>query len=152
MHKRTIRTLAHCFYDCKYHIVWTPRYRGKILKNDHVKKELQRIINLICKWKHFELLELNIQDDHLHLCLIIPPKFSVSYAMSVIKGKTSSWIKKTNKKTQSLSDKGSLWARGYFVSTIGIDELIVRRYVKHQEKHNQIDPPKLFDLLFQPPA
>ena len=145
--KRTIRTLSHCFYDCKYHIVFTPKYRGKVLKNDHIKQEVKRLIALICKWKKFELLETNIQEDHVHLCLIIPPRHSVSYTMSVIKGKSSAWIKKTNKKTKNLSDKGSFWARGYFVSTIGIDEFIIRRYIRHQEKRNQIDPPTLFDKL-----
>jgi len=149
MRKRVIKTLTHCFYDCKYHIVWTPRYRGKILKNEYIKQELERIIKLICKWKNFELMELNIQDDHIHMCLIFSPKYSISYVMSIMKGKTSAWIKKTNKKVKSLSDKGSLWARGYFVSTIGIDEYIIRRYVKHQTSHNQIDQPTLFDKLTQ---
>ena len=149
MRKRVIKTLTHCFYDCKYHIVWTPRYRGKILKNEYVKQELERIIKLICKWKNYELIELNIQDDHIHMCLIFSPKYSISYVMSIMKGKTSAWIKKTNKKVKSLSDKGSLWARGYFVSTIGIDEYIIRRYVKHQTSHNQIDMPTLFDKLIK---
>ena len=145
--RRTIRTLSHCFYDCKYHIVFTPRYRGKIFKDKHVKQELDRIIKLICKWKKFELLELSIQEDHVHLCLVIPPRHSISYTMSIIKGKSSAWVKKTNKKTLSLSDKGSFWARGYFVSTIGIDEHLIRRYVSHQEKKNQIDAPTLFDHI-----
>ena len=145
--KRTIRTLSHCFYDCKYHIVWTPRFRGKILKNEYVKQELARILKLICKWKKFELLELSIQEDHVHLCIIVPPKHSISFVMGVLKGKSSAWIKKTNKKVKGICDKGSLWARGYFVSTIGIDEYIIRRYVRHQEKRNQVDAPTLFDKL-----
>ena len=69
---------------------------------------------------------------------IIPPKNSVSYAMSILKGKSSSWIKKKNKKYKELCRNGSLWARGYFVSTVGIDEHIIKRYVKYQGKHNQI--------------
>ena len=80
----------------------------------------------------------NICSDHIHLVIIIPPKHSVSYAMSIIKGKSSAWIKKKNKKYKELCRKGSLWARGYFVSTVGVDEEIIRRYVKHQSKHNQI--------------
>jgi len=144
--KRTIRTLAHSFYDCKYHLVWTPRYRGKLLINQYIKTELERILRLVCRWKSWEILELNIQEDHLHLILIIPPKYSISYAIAIIKGKTSAWIRKTNKKVNDLCYKGSFWARGYFVSTIGIDEIIIRRYVKHQSKHNQKDLPQLFDL------
>ena len=147
--KRTIRKLSHCFYDCKYHIVFTPKFRGKILRDEHVKKELKRIITLICQWKKFELLEISIQEDHVHLCLIIPPRHSVSYVMSILKGKSSAWVKKTNKKTKGICDKGSLWSRGYFVSTIGIDEFIIRRYVNHQNKKNQVDAPTLFDHLLK---
>lgn len=146
MQKRYIKSLSHCYFECKYHIVWTPKYRGKILVNDYVKQELTRILNLICKWKDWEILELNLNIDHIHLVLIIPPKYSVSYVMSVVKGKSSNWVKKTNKKIKELCDKGSLWARGYFVSTVGVNEYMIRRYVRYQEKHNQVDTPSLFDL------
>ena len=145
MNQRTIRTLSHCFWDCKYHCVWTPRYRGAILNNDFLKKELTRILKLVCKWKGWEVVELNIQDDHLHLVLLLPPKFSVSYAMSVVKGKTSAWLRKQQKLDKLCDRKGSLWARGYFVSTIGLDEELIRRYVRHQSHEHQIDQPKLFD-------
>jgi putative transposase len=127
-------------------VVWTPKYRGRIFVREQAKIEVERIIKMICKWKGFEIIELNIQEDHLHICLIIPPKYSLSYALALIKGKTSAWIKKSDHKIRGICDKGSLWARGYFVSTIGIDEFIIRRYVKHQSKHNQKDLPTLFDL------
>src|SRR4051794_25768659 len=65
LHKRTIRTLSHCFYDLKYHLVWTPKYRGKVLKEEIIN-ELRRIFETICKWKHWEIVQLNIQDDHIH--------------------------------------------------------------------------------------
>src|SRR3990167_6456229 len=87
--KRTIRTLSHCFYDLKYHLVWTPKYRGKVLHSDKIKNELRRIFESICKWKHWEIIELSIQVDHIHLCLLATPKDSVSYAMQIIKGKSS---------------------------------------------------------------
>jgi putative transposase len=146
-HKRTIRTLSHCFYDLKYHLVWTPKYRGKVLGADKVKSELRRIFETICKWKHWEIIELNIQVDHIHLVLLATPRDSVSYAMQIIKGKSSAWLKKKIKRTHSLYEKESLWARGYFVSTIGLDEHLIRRYVKHQDKHNQTSQPSLFDKL-----
>jgi putative transposase len=145
MKRRDIRTMSHSFYDCKYHIVFTPKYRGKILEGQ-VGKEVRRIIRQICKWKGFEILEGSVCPDHIHIVVIIPPKYSVSYAMSIIKGKSSSWIKKKNKKYKDICKNGSLWARGYFVSTIGIDEVIIRRYVKHQEKHNQLQ----MELFNQP--
>lgn len=137
MKRRDIRTLSHSFYDCKYHIVFTPKYRGKILTGQ-VSKEVRRIIRQICKWKGFEIVEGTVCSDHIHIVLIIPPKHSVSYAMGILKGKTSAWIKKKNKKYKGICKNGSLWARGYFVSTIGIDEHIIKRYVKYQGKHNQI--------------
>ena len=81
------------------------------------------------------------------MILILLPKDSPSYAMQIIKGKSSAWLKKKIKRKSGIYEKHSVWARGYFVSTIGIDELIVRRYVKHQEKHNQIEQANLFDKL-----
>lgn len=146
-HRRTIRTLSHCFYDTKYHIVWTPKYRGKVLGSQKIKDELRRIIESICKWKHWEIIELSIQEDHVHLYLLITPRDSLSYVMQMIKGKSSSWMKKKIKRTHGLYEQQSLWARGYFVSTIGLDEYIIRRYVKHQDSHHQVPQPSLFDKL-----
>ena len=146
-HKRTIRTLSHCYYDTKYHIVWTPKYRGKVLSSQKVKDELRRIFESICKWKHWEILELNIQDDHVHLLLLTTPKDSISYVMQLLKGKSSAWLKKKIKRKHGLYEKHSLWARGYFVSTVGIDTNIIRRYVRHQHEKNQVTQPSLFDKL-----
>ena len=108
------------------------------MKDKYVKQEVRRVIRLICKWKGFEILEGTVCDDHIHICLIVPPKHSISYAMQIIKGKSSAWIKKKNTKFEQMCRKGSLWARGYYVSTIGLDEWKVRNYVKHQEQNNQV--------------
>ena len=104
-HKRTIRTLSHCFYDLKYHFVWTPKYRGKVLGAEKVKSELRRIFETICKWKHWEIIELNIQEDHIHFCLLATPRDSVSYVMQTIKGKSSAWLKKKIKRNSFLQRK-----------------------------------------------
>lgn len=148
-HKRTIRTLSHSFYDIKYHFVWTPKYRGKVLGVQKVQDELFRIFNSVTKWKHWEIIELNIQEDHIHLVLLANPKVSPSYIMQILKGKSSAWIKKKIKRKHEIFERQSVWARGYFVSTIGIDEFIIRRYVKHQHKHHQLDQPSLFEKLNQ---
>ena len=145
--KRTIRTLSHSFYDTKYHVVWTPKYRGKVLGDKKIKTELQRILETICKWKHWEIMELSIEEDHIHMLLLTTPRESISYVMQIIKGKSSAWLKKKIKRKNGIYEKQSLWARGYFVSTVGIDEQIIRRYVKHQHHHNEIDQPSLFDKL-----
>ena len=146
-YKRTIRTLSHSFYDLKYHFVWTPKYRGKVLKQGKIRNELIRIFETICKWKHWEIIELSIEDDHIHLCLLASPRDSISYIMQILKGKSSAWLKKKIKRNHGLYEKKSLWARGYFVSTIGIDEHIIRRYVKHQKDHHEVEQPSLFDKL-----
>ena len=131
--------LNHSLYCCRYHIVWTPRYRGHSLSDSYIKQEFKRIFKIIAKWKGFIIHDLHIADDHIHLYISIPPKFSVSFAINVIKGKSSAWIKKNNKKIP----KGPFWARGYFVSTIGITDQAIRRYIANQEA-KQIDQPLLF--------
>ena len=81
------------------------------------------------------------------MVILLTPRDSVSYAMQIIKGKSSAWMKKKIKRTHGLYERQSLWARGYFVSTIGMDENIIRRYVKHQYHHNEVDQPSLFNKL-----
>src|ERR1041385_1436189 len=133
INKRTIRTLSHCFYDLKYHLVWTPKYRGAVLKDEIIKKELRRIFETICKWKHWEVVQLNIQDDHIHFCILTTPRDSISYTMQILKGKSSAWMKKKIKHKHGLYEKESLWARGYFVSSIGLVEHLTRRSAPHHE-------------------
>lgn len=118
-----------------------------MLEAQKVKDDLRRIFEVICKWKKWEILELNIQDDHVHMCIILTPRDSVSYAMLILKSKSSAWLKKKIKRKHGLYEKRSLWARGYFSSTIGIDEYIVRRYVRHQDQHHEVSQPSLFDKL-----
>jgi len=130
--------LSHCRYRCQYHLVWIPRYREKVLADNYIKAELGRIFKTIAKWKGFVIKAWHIGDDHIHLVADIPPKYSVSYIMQIIKGKSSAWIKKKTKKLP----KGSLWAKGYFVSTVGVDEMTIQNYVKHQE-HHQVNIQKL---------
>jgi len=126
--------LNHCTYLCQYHLVWTSKYRGKVLAEVFIKQELKRIFKVICKWKGFNILAWHVGDEHIHLFITIPPKYSVSYAVLILKGKSSAWIKK--KTTQF--PKGSFWARGYFVATIGINEYAIKKYIENQ-KHNQVE-------------
>lgn len=136
---RRVYQLSHCTYCCQYHIVWTPRYRNKVLSDKYIKTELKRIFKMIAKWKGFVIYAWHIGDDHIHLFVGIPPKFSVSYAMAILKAKSSAWLKKKTKKFPS----GPLWARGYFVSTVGLQEVVVKRYVENQQ-HHQVELQKLF--------
>lgn len=125
--------LSHCTYYCNYHLVWTPKYRGKVLGSTYIKAELKRIFKLIARWKQLEIRAWHIGDEHIHLYLSIPPKYSVSYVVSILKGKSSAWIKKKNKNIQ----KGSFWCVGYFVSTIGITEEAIKAYINNQDRFKQ---------------
>ena len=123
--------LSHSIYCCRYHLVWTPKYRGRVMTSSYIKTEFERIFKLIAKWKGFVIHELHIADDHIHLYITIPPKYSVAYALAILKGKSSAWIKKKTKKIPL----GTFWCRGYFASTIGIADIAIRKYIQNQEKH-----------------
>ena len=131
--------LNHATYLCQYHLVWTTKYRGKVMGDTYIKQEFKRIFKLVCRWKNCQILSWHVGDEHIHLYLTIPPKYSVAYIVNVVKGKSSSWIKKKTKKFP----KGTLWSRGYFVSTIGINEFAIRRYIENQN-HYKKDLPALF--------
>lgn len=137
--KRRLYNLTHATWLCDYHIVWCPKYRGKILSDNFIKQELKRQFKYIAKWKELRIHAWHVDDDHIHLYLSIPPKYSVSYIIQVLKGKTSTWIKKKTKKFP----KGTLWGRGYYVSTTGLNEHQVKNYINNQE-HHRIDLPQLF--------
>ncbi len=130
--------LNHCSYRCGFHLVWIPKYRGKTMADKFIKAELLRIFKQICKWKHLQFYAQHIGDDHVHLYVGIPPKYSVSYIVGILKGKSSFWLKKKTKKILP----GSFWGKGYYVSTVGLDEVVVKRYVENQQ-HHQIEMPKL---------
>jgi len=138
MANRRLYQLSHCTYVCQYHLVWCPRYRGKAMADTNIKAELKRIFKLICRWKGFQIIAWHIGDEHIHLYIVVPPKFSIAYAVSVLKGKSSAWIKKKNRRIP----KGTFWARGYFVSTIGIQEAAMKKYIENQW-HHQIEMPRL---------
>lgn len=127
------RKLSHTVYHCNYHIVWVPKYRYKILEGA-IRDHLELDIRSLSQWKEVEIIELSIQKDHIHMVTSIPPKLSVSSYMGFLKGKTAIKIMKTYPMLKKRPYWGNhFWARGYFVSTIGIDEEKIKRYVRYQE-------------------
>jgi putative transposase len=130
--------LDHYTYICQYHVVWVAKYRGKVLTDTYIKQELKRIFKSIARWKGFTVIQWHVGDEHVHLYIIIPPKYSIAYAIQILKGKSSAWIKKKTKKLP----QGPLWARGYFVSTIGINEFQIKKYIENQHQHRE-ELPKL---------
>ena len=131
---RRLYQQSHSTWVCDYHIVWCPKYRGKILVDNYIKLELKKMFKYIAKWKNLRIIAWHIGDEHIHLYVSIPPKYSVAYIIQVLKGKTSMWIKK---KTKKFPD-GPLWARGYFVTTTGLNENQTRNYIMNQS-HHQVD-------------
>lgn len=131
------KKLSHTVYYCVYHIVWTPKYRYRVLESI-IADYLEDKIKSICDWKGVEVIELNIQKDHIHMVCSIPPKLSISDFMGILKGKTAILM---FQKWPILRKKqfwgNHFWSRGYFVNTVGIDEEKIRRYVKYQEEEDK---------------
>ena len=131
------RKLSHAIWHCQYHIVWVPKYRLRILTGD-VGAEVGRCIRAFCEHLKCEVVELNVQPDHVHLLVMIPPKLSISGFVGTVKGRTA--IRVLNKFRQ-LKRKpywgNHFWARGYCVDTVGLDEEKIRRYVKYQEQRER---------------
>jgi putative transposase len=133
MSKR-FRRLSHTIYECKYHLIFCPKYRYQILKDevrDYTRREIE---NLIRYKEGLEIIELNVQTDHVHLVLWIPPKYAVSEVMGYLKGKLAIRLLQ---RYERLADKyrgRHLWSRGYCVSTIGLNEERICKYVKWQER------------------
>jgi putative transposase len=131
------RKLSHVVYKCDYHIVWVPKYRFRILKGA-IKDLVDRDIRMLCEWKQCVVGEHNVQDDHVHLLVSVPPKLSISKLMGTLKGKIAIKLFKSYPKLQQKFYWGNhFWARGYFVSTVGVDEDMIRKYVKYQEKEEK---------------
>ena len=140
------KKLSHVIYRCDYHIVWTPKYRFKILEG-LVKKQLEEDIKMLLEWIGCEKKGLNIQIDHIHLIVSVPPKVSISKLMGVMKGKTAIKIFKNYPKLKKKPYWGNhFWSRGYCVDTIGLDEEKIRKYVKYQEEQERREEEQGFDF------
>ena len=128
---------SHVIYKCDYHIVWVPKYRFRILKGV-IKDLVESDIRMLCDRKSCEVEELNIQEDHIHLMVSVPPKVSISALMGVLKGKLAIKLFKSYPELKVKPYWGNhFWARGYFVNTVGLDEELIRKYIKHQEKEER---------------
>ena len=143
------RKLSHVIYKCEYHIVFVPKYRYRILEGA-IKEFVEKEIKVLCEWKDVIIEEMNIQKDHIHLVLSIPPKISISDFVGFLKGKLAIKLFKSFPWMKNKPYWGNhFWARGYFVSTVGIDEELIKRYVRHQEEEEkkQENEQKQFSLF-----
>ena len=131
------RRLTHAVYKCDYHIVFTPKYRFRILTGE-IAAAMEQDLRQVCNWKEVEIDEMSVQVDHVHMVVSIPPRLSVSDFMGVLKGKTAIRIFKSHPNLKKKPYWGNhFWARGYFVNTGGINEEMIRRYVKYQEEEER---------------
>ena len=142
------KRLSHSIYECKYHLVFCPKYRYRIFK-DEIGEYAQRQVYELCRQKEqVEVLELNIRPDHVHLVASVPPKYAISEFMGYLKGKMALRLFQQYESLGRRYWGRHLWARGYYVSTIGLDEDKIRKYVQWQEKQEkQVEAVqgKLFD-------
>ena len=129
------KSLAHTKYMCKYHIVFIPKYRRKIIYNK-LRKEIQKYIKDLCKWKGVEIIEGHMMPDHVHLLVEIPPRISVSSFMGYLKGKSSLMIFEKNPNLKYKFGNRNFWATGYYMSTVGLNEATIRKYIREQENED----------------
>jgi putative transposase len=129
-------SLKHTKWECKYHVVWIPKYRKKSLYQG-LRSYLGELLKDLAAQKECKILEGHLVSDHVHILISIPPKYSVSQAVGFIKGKSAIAIARNYMGRRKNFTGQSFWARGYYVSTVGKDEEAVREYIKHQEEEDR---------------
>ena len=129
---RQVESLNHTRWECKYHIVFIPKYRRKTLFGQ-IRKELGEVFRRLAKQKESFIEEGHIMADHVHMMISIPPKYAVSQVVGFIKGKSAIHIARTYLGRKRNYVGQHFWARGYFASTVGRDEQVIREYIRHQE-------------------
>ncbi len=134
---RRFKKLSHSLYECKYHIVFCPKYRYKILQDEVKNFVVQQVYELSSQKDKIEVLELNVQADHVHLVVSIPPKYAVSQYMGFLKGKLALKLFDRFPYLRKRYWGQHVWSRGYCVSTVGIDEELIRKYVKWQQQRDE---------------
>ena len=126
---------AHTKWLCKYHIVFTPKYRRKVIYNS-IKADIREIIRNLCKWKGVEILEGHLMPNHIHMVVAIPPKYSVSEIMGYLKGKSALMIFDRHANLKYKFGNRHFLAEGYYVSTVGLNEATIKKYIQEQEMHD----------------
>jgi putative transposase len=130
------QSLSHTRWDCKYHVVFIPKRRKKAIYGA-LRKNLGEIFRELAQQRECKVVEGHLMVDHVHMCLSIPPKLSVSNAVGYIKGKSAISIARNFGGRQRNFTGEVFWARGYFVSTVGLDEEMVRAYIRNQELEDE---------------
>ena len=132
------KSLTHTIAECKYHVVLVPKSRRKVIYGA-LRRDIGQILRKLCEYKGVTILEGNACIDHIHLCLSIPPKYAVSAIVGYLKGKSAMIVFEKHSKLKRNFKGHHFWARGYFVSTVGLDEGRIRKYIQDQEINESIE-------------
>ena len=138
------RSQAHVKWDCKYHVVIVPKYRQKKFFGSS-RRKIGEILRQLCRQKDIELVEGHAMPDHIHLLLSVPPKYAIAFAIGYLKGKSAVRIHRELIRTQGTLFGRSFWSRGYCVSTVGLDEAMIKKYIQDQEDDERDQERGLFD-------
>ena len=137
-------SLKHTKWECKYHVVWIPKCRKKVLYGQ-LRKDLGPVVRKLASQKESEVVEGKLKVDHVHMVVSIPPKYSVAQVIGYVKGKSAIWVARAMGKNRNFLGQ-NFWARGYCVSTIGLDEKTIREYVRSQEEvDKKLDQLRMFE-------
>ena len=132
---KATNSLAHTKWMCKYHIVFAPKYRRKDIYGQ-IKTDIGLILRELCNYKGVEVIEGHLMIDHVHILVSIPPKISISSFMGYLKGKSALMIFDKHANLKYKYGNRHFWAEGYYVSTVGLNEGTIRKYIEEQEKHD----------------
>ena len=130
-------SLSHTRWNCKYHIVFIPKYRRKEIYGK-LRSDIGQIIRQLCQYKGVEIMEAHAMPDHIHMLVRIPPKIAVSNFMGYLKGKSSLMIFERHANLKYKYGNRNFWAKGFFVSTVGLDTEKVQEYIRDQEKEDMM--------------
>ena len=132
-----VNSLSHSKWNCKYHIVFAPKYRRLVFYGEK-KKDIGEILRKLCEWKGVNIITAEACPDHIHMLVEIPPKLSVSSFMGYLKGKSSTMIYEQFGELKYKYKNRSFWCRGYYVDTVGKNETRIAEYIKHQLEEDKL--------------
>ena len=138
MGNKDIESLTHTTWECKYHIVFAPKYRRQAIYKD-IKKDIGVILRKLCEYKGIEIVEAQLMPDHVHMLVKIPPKYSVAQIMGYLKGKSSIMIFERHANLKYKYGNRKFWCTGYYVSTIGRNEKQIKEYIQNQLQEDKIE-------------
>ena len=128
-------SLSHTKWKCQYHVVFIPKYRRKVMYGK-VMQDVHEIIKMLCGYKNVKITAGAVCADHVHLCIELPPKYSVSSFMGYLKGKSALQMFDRHANLKYQYGNRHFWAEGYYVSTVGLNESTIKKYIAEQEKHD----------------